>query len=151
MNRRTCACGTAIVCADLDGMPVWLDEHPDEGWITVDEYGNAAVDGGGPYRRHTCEADLQHADVDPTPGRRDCNSARREHAARRDIAAAEHALQTMRLTGIQRRAAELRTAHPDLSYRQLAATAGVTVHAYASAIRAVRDHAERITSTGATP
>lgn len=60
MNRRICACGAAIVCADLDGHPVWIDEQPgDGGMLTIREHGNHldAVCDGGPYRRHTCGAD----------------------------------------------------------------------------------------------
>jgi hypothetical protein len=61
VNRRTCVCGTIIVCADLDGLPVWLDEQPGpDGMLSVRRHGDtldAVADGTGPYRRHTCNAD----------------------------------------------------------------------------------------------
>lgn len=154
MNRRTCACGAIIVCADLDGHTVWLDEQPGpDGTLSVREHGDsldAIADGTGPYRRHTCAADPEPLDSDPAPI--DTNSVRHELAARRDIAAARAVLDSRApLTDIQRRAAELRANNPDLTYRQLAHIGGVTASAFTSALRSVRDRAERLNSTGTTP
>lgn len=150
MIRRTCACGTVIVCADLDGYDVWLDQGYG-GWISVGQDGRAAVD-GGPWRRHACRADPAPLDLDGPLPRNALNGDRRRYAASRDINAARTVLNSGRpLTRTQRRAAELRLNHPTLSWRQLATNAGITFSAYAAALRNVRDIADRITSTGATP
>lgn len=150
MNRRTCACGTVIVCADLDGYDIWLD-HSAGGWIAVDEHGRATV-GAGPWRRHSCAHDPRPLDLNTPPPPNALNSDRHRYAAHRDINAARTILNSGRpLSPTQRRAAELRLNHPDRSWRQIAADAGITFSAYAAAMRDVRQIADRFTSTGATP
>lgn len=146
MNRRTCACEAVIVCAELDGYDVWLDQHP-HGWITLDAQGHATV-GAGTWRRHTCAHDPRPIDLDSPPARSGLNRDRFQHAARRDLAAAHAVLNSGRpLSTIQRRAAELRAGNPNLSYRQLAHNAGVTLAALSTALQGVRRHADLITRT----
>jgi hypothetical protein len=85
VNHRICACGTPIVCADLDGLPVWLDRG-DGGWISIDERGDATV-GSGPWRRHTCAADPAQVKLTQAEHTGQTTAAKVADAAERKIAA----------------------------------------------------------------
>jgi DNA-directed RNA polymerase specialized sigma24 family protein len=159
MNRRTCACGTAIFCADLDGYPTWLDQHPD-GWISVDEYGRAHISDGG-WRRHTCTADPQPICLDAdiaaatVDARRlaplnEYNSQRLQTSARQSTAAAATVLDAgVPLSRRQRAAALARLHNPDASLAEIGAAIGASKDAVRSALDRVRAHAERITQPAA--
>ncbi len=129
MTARTCACGTAVFCADLDGWDVWLDQHAD-GYIDVVD-GRAIVNGRGTYRRHTCAATAPPKVApepverhEPVENLRECNERRQREAATRAIAAIrildEHGV---KLGPVATAAAQVRVAHPDKTYSQLATIA----------------------------
>jgi hypothetical protein len=145
VNHRICACGTPIVCADLDGLPVWLDRG-DGGWISIDERGDATV-GSGPWRRHTCAADP--AQVKLTSHRTGQTAAVKvADAAERNIQAARIVLESGVSVGpAQRRIAELRLRNPGLSGRKIAARYGIPYATFSGALGRLRQHAERINST----
>ncbi|GAA2346669.1 hypothetical protein [Dactylosporangium salmoneum] len=155
MNRRTCACGVDIVCADLDGHDVWLDSQPQpDGWFRHLGGGRIVVDLDGGWRRHTCGADPKPVDVDPEPrptaqmvGFRSANNGRARRAARRSYTAAREVLDAGRpLAPVDRRVAELRVERPDADCRELAAVAGITTNACRSALQRVSVRANKITA-----
>lgn len=156
MNRRICACGATIVCADLDGLPVWLDNEPVARGLfrVVANDGvnlDAVVDANGTHQRHTCHADPRPVTVDPPEARTDTTAQRVADAAQQDIAAAQTVLSSgVPIGPAQRRAAQLRIAHPELSARQIARNAGIPPDRFAAVLTRLRRHAERIASTGAT-
>ncbi|GAA0720142.1 hypothetical protein Drose_06420 [Dactylosporangium roseum] len=150
MIRRTCACGAVIVCADLDGWAVWLDNHPtDDGMFRVVAGHDApwvVVDPAGPYRRHTCHVDQPESDPHDDRRGRD----RTHLAADRAIPAVQAVIAAgTPLTAEQRQAARLRLAHPTESYRQLARRAGVSKGAFDNALRGVMRHATNLTQQAA--
>lgn len=147
MNRRTCACGATIVCADLDGWTIWLDSQPaDDGLFQVVAGGDiprVAVDPRGPYRRHTCAADPRPVDIDNTrTGSRLELSLR---TAERTITAAQLVTTAqVPLPPRQQHITQLRIAHPDKSCRQLAALAGTTKSAVSSALHRIEQRAAQL-------
>lgn len=152
MNRRTCACGATIVCADLDGFTVWLDGEPaPNGMFSVQQHGDtldAVADGTGPYRRHTCGHDAVYSRPDVA------DHIPRTHVANdraRDAAAAEAitAIRLMRAHGValgpvESRVADVRVAHPDKSYTELAIITGMGRSAYSGAICQIKRRARRL-------
>lgn len=140
MNRRTCACGAAIICADLDGYDVWLDQGPG-GWININRHGHAQP-GTGPWKRHTCAHDPRPIDIDRQPCR---------DTVRRDIAAAETVLNAGHtLTPAQHRAAQTRVDNPNLSGRQAARNAGLSNYTFHTAFRYIREHAAELNTKTTT-
>lgn len=146
MNRRTCTCGVDIVRADIYGYDIWLDNQPaDDGMYSViggSDTPHIAVDLNGTYRRHTCTDDHEERPDTPsfTGNRADIHRA----AAQRGIAAA-HALADSGTTlqPREQQIAKLRLAHPDKSYRELAA-AGLTRNTVASALHSITRKAQHL-------
>jgi hypothetical protein len=152
VNRRTCACGAAIICADLDGYDVWLDQHP-SGWINLDAHGHATV-GAGTWRRHTCAHDPLKTEIDAAdrsvPILDLANIHRNERAAQRTVDAAQTVIAAGTPLGQrERHIAELRIEHPGKNHRQLAGIAGTSKDAVSAALRRVERRAQQLTQHAA--